>query len=391
VTRPIRIGIDLTARLPLVTGVDTYLERLVVALGEVDHHNRYTVWVNLEDRAFFHGRLPGNFGVAARCLRPRPIRLLFQQLGIPALALVGGFDVVHSPSFITPMIRGRERHLLTVYDMTFFSRPECHEPLRRSAPYRWAIANSLVRADMVSVPSCATRDAVVRFVPAVDPGKLKVVPPGIDDVFTPRPADEIRAVKDRLGITGPYVLYLGTLEPRKNLTRLVRAFARLAKTEGSDEQLVLAGVLGWDHGPLLDAISGCGVGDRVRRTGYVPADDLPALLSGAELFVYPSLEEGFGFPPLEAMACGTPTVVSDSSSLAENLRGAAELAPPTDVGALAAAMARMLTDDELRMKRRRQGLERAARFRWRRTAEETADCYRALVRETDPRSQDFPV
>jgi glycosyltransferase involved in cell wall biosynthesis len=383
----LRIGIDLTARLPLVTGVDTYLEELIVAIGETDRGNRYTVWVNAGDRDFFDDRLPANFEVAARCFRPRPVRLLFQQLGIPVLSLVGGFDVIHSPSFIMPMIRGRRRHLLTVYDMTFFSRPQCHEALRRSAPYRWAIVESLRRAHLVTVPSRSTRDEIRRFVPEIDAAKLRVVPPGIGAGFGPRPGDEVRAVVRKLGIHGRYVLYLGTLEPRKNLPRLVEAFARLVSGGGRDLTLVLAGVLGWDAGPLLAAIDGSGVAGRIVRLGYVDSNDLPALLTGADLFVYPSLEEGFGFPPLEAMACGTPTVASDTSSLAENLRGAAELVPPTDVGALAAAMERMLDVRELRDERRRLGLERAASFSWRRTASETVACYRDLARGIDSPSQ----
>jgi len=382
-----QIGIDLTARLPVATGVDTYLEQLLLALGGVDGHNHYTVWVNFEDRRFFDGRLPDNFRVTARCLRPRPVRLLFQQVALPAMALAARCHVVHSPSFIMPMVRGGRRHLLTVYDMTSFSLPECHEALRRSAPYRWAILASLRRAHLVSVPSRSTRDEVLRLVRGLSPEKLRVVPPGIDAVFTPRSESEIRAVTEKLGIRERYLLFLGTLEPRKNLPRLVEAFARMVERSGRDEALVLAGNLGWESGPLLAAIEASGLAERIRRLGYVAAADLPALLSGAQLFVYPSLEEGFGFPPLEAMACGTPTVSSETTSLTENLLGAAELVPPEDVGALAAAMERMLVDKGLRAERRRRGLECAARFRWEHTAAQTIECYRALAPEIDSPSQ----
>jgi glycosyltransferase involved in cell wall biosynthesis len=239
----------------------------------------------------------------------------------------------------------------------------------------------------VSVPSQSTFDAVLRYAPAIDPGRLKVVAPGIDTTFSPQPPDEVAAVRARLELDAPYVLFLGTLEPRKNLPRLVEAFTRLADRAGRDEQLVLAGVLGWDSGPLEAAIEACGGAHRIRRLGYVDSADLPALLTGARLFVYPSLEEGFGFPPLEAMACGTPTVVSRTSSLTENLKGAAELVPPTDVDGLASAMERMLTDQALRAERRRQGLARAARFRWEQTALRTIGCYRQLVNDVDTGSQ----
>ena len=384
------IGIDLTARLPVATGVDAFLEQLVVALADADRTNRYTIWVNLEDRGFFDGRLPDNFVIAPRCLRPRPVRLLFQQLLMPALALVNRFDVVHSPSFIMPLLRGRQRHLLTVYDMTSFSRPECHEPLRRSRPYLWAILTSLRRADLVCVPSEATRAAVQRFAPAVDPARLRVVVPGIDPVFSPRGEAEVASVRRRYGLDRPYLLFLGTLDPRKNLVRLVQAFSRVLAGSDRSEELILAGHGGWDAMPLDAAIAGSGAADRIRRLGYVAADDVPALLSGAALFVYPSLEEGFGFPPLEAMACGTPTVATDTSSLAENLAGAAELVPPTDVEALTSAIERLLVDDALRSRRRRQGLERAARYRWHDTATATIGCYHELGDKIDSRSQPSP-
>ncbi|HSL18082.1 MAG TPA: glycosyltransferase family 1 protein [Methylomirabilota bacterium] len=386
-SRALGVGIDLTARLPVATGVDTYLEQLLVALGREDRRSRYTVWVTYEDRHVFDGLLPDNFRIAPRCLRPRAFRLLFQQLVLPAVAWAGGLDVVHSPSFIMPMMRGRQRHLLTVYDMTFFSHPECHQALRRSAPYRSAILASLRRAHVVSVPSRATRDRVLDHCPGLDPGRLRVVAPGIAADFGPRPPDEVARVRSRYGLDAPYLLYLGTLEPRKNLPRLVEAFARLTSRRQGAEQLVLAGRLGWDAEPLLAAIEGSGLASRIRRLGYVDRADLPALLTGASVFVYPSLEEGFGFPPLEAMACGTPTVAADTSSLAENLRGAAELAPPTDVEALAAALERLLADQALRAERRRLGLERAAAFDWRRTAAATVACYRELAAATESRSR----
>jgi glycosyltransferase involved in cell wall biosynthesis len=384
---PLRIGIDLTARLPVATGVDTYLENLVTALAKEDRENLYTLWVNLEDRDFFNGRLPANFKIVACCLRPRPVRLLFQQIALPAMAVGARLDVVHSPSFIMPMMRGRQRHLLTVYDMTSFSVPECHVALRRSAPYRRAILASLRRAHLVSVPSRSTRNEVMRFVPDLDSEKLRVVLPGIHAAFSPRSPDEVQTVTRRLEVESPYILYLGTLEPRKNLPRLVEAFGRLAQQEERNEQLVLAGVLGWDSGPLLRAIEMSRVAHRIRRLGYVESADLPALMSGARLFAYPSLEEGFGFPPLEAMACGTPTVASATTSLEENLQGAAELVQPDDVDSLTAAMERLLVDSALRRERRRQGLERAAHFRWERSAAETIVCYRALGAENDSLSQ----
>jgi glycosyltransferase involved in cell wall biosynthesis len=374
----LRVGIDLTALLPSPTGVDTYLERLVGALAATDPRTRYTVFANAEDRRRLAEPLPENFEVLGRCLRPRPVRLLFQQLLLPAFSVTRRLDVLHSPSFIMPMMRSRPRHLLTVYDMTFFSHPACHERLRRSAPYRRAIVLSLRRADLVTVPSESAAGEVLRYVPEVQRSRLKVVPPGIGEEFRPAPAAEVDRVRAGLGLDRPYLLYVGTIEPRKNLVRLVEAFSGLAVGGQIDEDLVLAGKLGWGYEPVLEAIRHSGCGSRIRRVGYVARENLPALLSGARLFVYPSLAEGFGFPPLEAMACGVPTIAARSTSLAENLEGAAELVPADDAPALAAAILKVLRDPGVRSALRERGRERAARFRWERTAELTADCYRAL-------------
>ena len=372
------VGIDLTAMLPTSTGVESYLQQLVQVLAEVDDATRYTVFVNREDRRLFAGRLPPNFRVAAWCFRPRPMRLAFQQGLLPALAALCGIDVLHSPAFIMPLVRGSSRHLLTVYDMTFFSHPECHEALHRSRPYLWGIVRSLRRAHLVTVPSMSTRDQVLRYVPEVDSRRVRVVPPGIGGDFAPMPHEAVAAVRAGLGLKRPYLLYVGTIEPRKNLLRLFGAYRRLVAEHGIAEDLVLAGRLGWGYGLLLENIASSGLEGRVRRLGYVPQRDLPALLTGARVFVYPSLAEGFGFPPLEAMACGVPTVASRSTSLAENLEGAAELVPPEDEDALGAAVLRLLSSERLRAERRTAGLERARRFRWQDTAELTLECYREL-------------
>jgi glycosyltransferase involved in cell wall biosynthesis len=359
--------------------VETYLKRLVRSLSAVDHTTRYSLFVNREDLEAFSNGFGENFKVVGGCLRPRPVRLLFQQVVLPAAALVGGLDVVHSPSFIMPMFRAGRRHLLTVYDMTFFSHPECHIPLRRSRPYLTAIVASLRRADLVTVPSESTKREILRCVPGVDAMKIRVVVPGINDEFKPMSARRVAAAADKLGVRKPYVLYVGTLEPRKNLLTLVDAFRRLVEEHDVEEDLVLAGKAGWGYEPLFEKIRVHGLDDRIHRLGYVPHELLPGLVGGASLFVYPSLAEGFGFPPLEAMACGVPTIASDSSSLAENLDGAAVLVSPNDPVALGGAMIKVLRDEPVRHELRQKGLERVESYRWERTARETIACYRELM------------
>jgi glycosyltransferase involved in cell wall biosynthesis len=345
----------------------------------VDRDSRYTVLVNAEDRRVLNG-LPGNFTVRAVSLRPRPVRLLFQQLGLPVAARTLRADVVHSPSFILPLLDRRPRHVLTVHDMTSFSLPEAHIPLRRSTAYRRAVLGSIRRASRILVPSRAVADDVARFVPGLAPGRIEVVPHGIGPEYRPAAAAHAPAVRDRLGISERYVLYVGTIEPRKGLDTLLDAYRRLAAADAdAAPELVLAGRLGWGYEDLLARTGAWEPPGRVRLLGYVPGADLPALYAGARLFVYPSRREGFGFPPLEAMASGVPTVATDTSALGENLRGAAELVPPGNADALAHALQRLLVDRRLRSERRADGLRRAAGFRWEATAAATLRCYREVA------------
>lgn len=374
-----RVGIDLTALLPMATGVDVALRGLVTALATVDRDTRYSIFVNREDAALFAGTLPSNFALAALSRRPRPARLAFQQVLLPLYAAARRLDVVHSPSFIMPMIRGRTRHLLTIHDMTSFSLPDYHIPLRRSAGYRHAVLASIRRADLVTTPSEFVRRDLLTRAPDVPPERVRVLGWGIGDEFRPRPEAEARVALDHLGLPWPYVLYVGAVQPRKNLSCLLEAYRRLIAAGDVDEHLVIAGPLAWDLEAVLPGLDEPTLRARVHRTGYVSARDLPWLYAGARLFVFPSFEEGFGFPPLEAMACGVPTVSSEGSSLVENLEGAAELVPPDAPDALVAAMRRLLVDDDERQRRSALGIVRAARFRWDETARRARDCYYELA------------
>ncbi len=369
------VALDLTALLPTPTGVDVYLRELVEHLAHRDRANRYTVFVNHEDRATFAGTLPPSFAIAALALRSRPVRFAFQQILLPAVVRARGVDVLHSPSFLMPFARGGARHVVTIHDMTFFTHRAQHSRLHRSAAFLSLVRASLRRADLVVVPSNAARAEVLRLAPHVTPTRVRVVPNGVGAEFRPQAAADVAAVVRRLGLPERYLLYVGTLEPRKNLLRLLDAYERLAPPE----HLVLAGRLGWNAAPLRARLAAPALRGRVHLTGYVAPLDLPALYTGARAFVYPSLAEGFGMPPLEALACGVPVVASTDPALAENLADAALLVDATDTPALAAALRRILDDGDLRATLRARGLARAATFGWERTADGMLACYRDLV------------
>jgi glycosyltransferase involved in cell wall biosynthesis len=374
-----RIAIDFTAFIPQMTGIDTYLKQLVLHLAMIDQCNQYMIYHNYEDRRFFANNLPENFSHTSLSARPRLIRLVFQQVVLPAAASGWKADVVHSPSFIMPYIRGSSRHVLTVHDMTSFSHPHCHTALRRSPLYRRMVLASLNRTDVVLVPSQATRQAILEFLPDLRPDRIHVTVPGIGEEFRPCDSASVQEVVMRLTLPQPYILYVGTLEPRKNLPALVESYRRLVEAGAIKEHLVLAGKCGWGYETLLKQIQTPDLRGKVHLAGYVDQQDLPAVYAGARLFVYPSLHEGFGFPPLEAMACGVPVISTLSSSLIENLERSAQLVPPEDVAALTDAMRRLLTDDALWAKRRTQGLEQAGRYRWDQTARETIKSYQAAM------------
>jgi glycosyltransferase involved in cell wall biosynthesis len=203
---------------------------------------------------------------------------------------------------------------------------------------------------------------------------VTVTPYAADPIYRPMDREAARrAVAERFGLRGPFVLAVGVLQPRKNLPRLIRAFGRVARE--APHALALVGKPGWAHEELKRAVAASGLGSRVKFTGYVPDADLPVLYNAAELFVYPSLYEGFGLPPLEAMACGTPVVTANVTSLPEVVGDAALAVDPTDELALADAIGRALTDEALRERLRTAGLAHAALFSWERTAALTLQVY----------------
>jgi glycosyltransferase involved in cell wall biosynthesis len=380
----VRIGIDLTALLPQATGVDTYLLGLVRGLAAIDLRNRYVLFVNREDRERLP-ELPPRFELVGTSTRDRAVRLGFQQLALPVLAAARRLDVIHSPSFILPLAAPHVKHVLTVHDMTSFSHAKLHEPLRRSWLYKTAILASIRRADRVCVPSGVVRDQILRFVPEANPARIRAIPHGISAEFRP----DARPItgNGRPDVPRAYLLYVGTIEPRKNLELLLRCYGRLARAGAIEEDLVLAGRLGWGYEQVVTLAGAPDLRGRVHLLGYVDQGALPGLYAGARVFVYPSLEEGFGFPPLEAMACGVPVVASTAPALSENLAGAAELVPAHSPEALADAILRLLRDERLWERRRREGLDRAGRFGWEEAARTTLSCYEELGAGSAPAAE----
>jgi glycosyltransferase involved in cell wall biosynthesis len=273
--------------------------------------------------------------------------------------------------------------VLTVHDLAFRRFPE-------TAPHatlRWLgrlDRNLATAAAIIAVSESTRRDLADLY--GVDPGRVDVIPNGVDlESYRPSDAGAIEAARGRFGLRGPYMLFLGGIEPRKNLPNLLAAYARLPREE-RPALVVAGGWVPWNQEGRRGLEAGLHhLPEDVRRdvvvTGYVSEEDKVALLGGALALVYPSLYEGFGFPVVEAMACGTPVLTSDVSSLPEVAGDAAELVPPRDVDAIAGGMERLVRDDGLRDRLRAAGLQRARLFRWEECARRTADVLRRVAEE----------
>jgi glycosyltransferase involved in cell wall biosynthesis len=269
-------------------------------------------------------------------------------------------DVLWVPAHVLPLIHPR-RSFVTIHDTGQVHFPDAHPPLQR-AYHNWAVWWSTRHAARVFADSESTRDDLIRFF-RVPPEKILVVYPAYDaQLYQPiRNPARIESVKARYCLSGDYVLTIGTIQPRKNYARLIEA---LGKLPVANCDLVIVGKRGWLHKTIFESVARLGLQTRVHFLDYVPASDLPALVSGARVFVFPSLHEGFGLPILEAQACGTPVVCSMTSSLPEAAGDAALFFDPLDVDAIAGALARTLTDDALRAKLIARGFENVKRFSW---------------------------
>ena len=290
-------------------------------------------------------------------------------------------DITHFFNYIVPpFVHGKK--VVTVHDMVYKAFPETVRGRTRFM-LEAGLKRSMKRADIIVTDSEFSKSEIIKYFPH-HRDKIRVVPCGADlERFRPcNDTERIAEVKKSLEIDGDYFLYLGTIEPRKNLERLVSAYAAFAKKAGNDApKLVLAGGKGWlDHG-IYSRVEKLGLGDRVIFTKYVPSEDMQPLMCGALAFVFPSLYEGFGMPPLEAMACGVPVLTSGEASLPEVTGDCAVICDAYDSKSIAQGLYRLYTDKELRSELSRRGIERAQDFTWERSAKMLMDVYRELKNE----------
>lgn len=375
-----RTAIDYTPAYEQGAGIGRLTRDLIAALARLDTETEYRLFVAGAKREQLPTPPGANFVWRPSRLSAEWWARIWQRarLPFPVEAITGAVDLYHATDFVLPPTRKKTRTLLTVHDLTFARAPETASPALKT--YLDAVVpRSVARADHVLADSQSTKNDLIDLY-HTPPEKITVLLSGADARFKPiTNLDARRAVRQKYNLTDrPYIFAVGTVQPRKNYARLIAALA-LLRDSGMDVDLVIAGGKGWLDDPIYASIRDHHVEAYVHLIGYADDTDLPTLYSEAVCTATPSIYEGFGFPVLESMKCGTPVVTANVSSLPEVAGDAALMVSPTDIEALAEALRRLITDSTLRTRLISAGIARAAQFTWERAASELHSVYTRLL------------
>ncbi len=375
-----RIGIDAT---PIInhSGTGYYTQKLIEFLGRADGENKYVLFcpngyaAELEHPGMFD--YP-NFRIIELRSRGQAALALWKQFSLPTQIRKLGIDLIHFPSFIASL-RTDIPSVVTVHDLCFTLFPEAFSLLRRPY-YNFIIPRSARHCNTVIADSESTRSDILKHL-ARGNGDVQTIHLGVDPVRFYHVAEESEreSMRERYGLPKDFILYVGTLEPRKNIPRLIRAFGYGVVSKGLPHHLVIAGRRGWLFDDIFNEVKSLDLEGRVHFPGYIPPSHLAALYSMARSVAYPSLYEGFGLPCLEAMSCGTPVITSDRSSLPELVEDCGLIVDPTSVDSIAAALQKICSDDECHRLLSERGPHRASHFSWLTTAKRTVDVYNRTI------------
>ena len=370
-----RIAIDAHSIGTRLGGNESYAANLIEALAQIDSVNHYTLYVTTAEAIDRYRQRWPNFLV--RSTRPHT-PLIRIPLTLSAELRKNPVDVLHVQFTAPPFCPCP--FVVSVHDLSFEHLPQTFHRRSRTQ-LRLTVRHSVRRAARVLTLSEHTRNDVIETYGIAGP-TIEVIPIAASPKFKPvRDDKELQRVRHTYRITSDYILSVGSIQPRKNLVRLVRSYTLLRDKLGADKlpKLVFVGKRAWLYDETLRALEDASLGDSVILTGYVPESDLPALYSGATCFVYPSIFEGFGLPPLEAMQCGTPVIIGNRTSLPEVVGDAALAVDPFDVTSIAGAIEEILNKPALRDELRVRGLERAKMFDWHETARRTLRVYEQVA------------
>jgi glycosyltransferase involved in cell wall biosynthesis len=358
------------ANLPNPTGVERFAAELIKELAKIDQTNNYILYFRTQPKDWFY-KLPSNF----KC-KVMPFPKFWTQIRLSWEMLTHPVDVLVILASALPFYHPKNS-IVTVHDIAFEFFPEAFPWFMRNYLI-WSTRFAVKHSAKVIAVSQATKGDLVKHYNAPEE-RIAVIHLGKGDEHKPLKYGEVQPVLDKHGLVyEKYALFLGTMQPRKNIQKLIDAWIKLKKDYNVEETLVIAGGKGWLWEPIVEKIEQAGVADGIKHLGYVDDADLPALYSGAKLLTLPALYEGFGLPPLEAMAFGTPVVVSNISSLPEVVGDAGKLVDPNSVDSIAEGLLEVLTDADLRKQMMVKGLEQSKKFTWPKTAKETLDLIESL-------------
>jgi glycosyltransferase involved in cell wall biosynthesis len=370
-----RIGIDATALPPQPVGAGNYIIQLVRALAGLNCEDDFVVIAQkMGARQIGVAERPG-FKVSIVPDRNPAARLVWEQLVLPLMVRQLEISVFHSLHYTRPLWLPC-KSVVTLHDMTFYLFPELHTRSKRFF-FPLAIRASARLADALIADSESTRLDAIRLVNIL-PDKIHTALLGVDPSFRPiRDEGRLKDIQEKFNLPKRFILYVGLVEPRKNLPGLIQAYRELVD-QGTNHHLVVVGRIGWMSEGIFEMVEKLGLSERIRFTGYIPQEDLPWVYNLSDLFVYPTRYEGFGLPALEAMACGVPVITTNVSSMPEIIGDTGVLVEPHNATALADAITRTISNSQLMAELAVKGLERAKQFTWERTACETLRVYRKV-------------
>jgi len=356
-------------------GIYQYIFYLVQALGELDKENEYLLFFSFfknrhrracdEFYSFFEANCERKF-----CRLPS---VIWKRFRFPIELFTGRVDIFHGLfNYVPPVFSGKS--VVTIHDLAYLRRPEfLQSNWVRSK--NWETSPSAKRADLIITISSFSKNDLIELL-GIPEEKIRVVPHGVSPSFVPiRDKETLEKIREKHGIKENYILFVGMLQPCKNIVSLLEAFSELKNSSNLPHQLVIAGGKGWIYDEIFQRFKELKLEKDVIFTGHVSHDELPALYSGADLFILPSRFESFGIPVLEAMACGTPVIASNACALPETTGGATLLVSPDSILEIAEGMYKVLSDSNLQKVLREKGLKRAKELIWERTARMTLDVY----------------
>jgi glycosyltransferase involved in cell wall biosynthesis len=375
VSEGIRVGINASKYFGINTGVGRYTSNLCNTISKGKDGNDYyfylpgrsrTCWVNMDE---VQPKEQGFF------LQNNTMRILWEQIFLPIKVKKDMLDLFHYTDHAMSLVQRRYPVVITVHDIAYIRFPDLLNKSRQV--YKKYILNlSVKKADIIIADSYSTKRDIIEFF-KVDKKKIKVIHLGVESRF--HPISNVEGYRIRNNLPSKMVLNIGTLEPRKNVVALIKAFKKLQKKGYKDYVLVIAGERGWLYKRIFEEIKTSSMEQSIRLLGVVRDEEMPMLYNCAELFVYPSLYEGFGLPPLEAMACGVPIITSNTSSLPEVVGNAGIMVDPNDIESLSDEMCRVLKDNELKHRMSRDGLKRSKMFTWEKTVNKVLETYNEVL------------